>query len=192
MQAAGHVATNLTLAIILENLVPVAGAPVHWSALHISPTLNLALATAPITKGIYYSCVVGAATLPDLDQRLRIFGSHRTLTHSLVGLAGLVGLLLCLRTLVFAVLINQRFEIAPDEWVASQVVLFALPLACGFHILADMLTVRGVTLFWPKMAYIRLLPKARSIKNQHRSEYVVVALLLFMAGLGVGLNLLGV
>lgn len=193
MQAGSHLLTNLALAVVVENLVPIAGSSLHWSELTqvmMQPGSTLA-PSAMIAKGAYYTCVVAAASLPDLDQRLRLF-PHRTFTHSLVGIICLASTLLGLRALIFAVLAMQHIAMLPEEQRFSQVVLIALPLACCFHILGDLITIRGVALFWPKAMDVRLVPKKWSIKNQSWSEYLVVAFLFAAVGLGIAFNILGV
>jgi membrane-bound metal-dependent hydrolase YbcI (DUF457 family) len=132
-----------------------------------------------------------AASLLDLDQRLRLF-PHRTFTHSLVGIMCLAGALLGLRALAFSVLTMQHLVASSDEQLLSQMVVIALPLACCFHILGDLVTIRGVALFWPKALSVRLVPKRWSIKNHHWSEYLVVAFLFATVALGVAFNILGV
>ena len=189
MQAGSHLVTNLTLAIVTENLVPVAGAPIHW--LNLASIPGFASPNNLAAKGIYYAIIVAAASLPDLDQRLRLC-KHRTFTHSLVGIMCLVGALLGLRILIFSILIAQHLAVLPDEQLFGQMVVTALPLACIFHILGDLITIRGGALFWPRQVYVRLLPKKWAIKNRHQSEYLVVAALLCVVVGGIGLNILGI
>lgn len=193
MQAGSHLLTNLALAVVAENLVPIAGSPLHWSELTqvmMQPGSTLA-PSAMIAKGAYYTCVVAAASLPDIDQRLCLF-PHRTFTHSLVGIMCLLSALLGLRTLVFAVLTTQHIVMSPEEQLFSRVVMFTLPLACCFHVLGDLITIRGVALFWPKAMYVRLVPKRWCIKNQHWSEYLIVVFLFAFVALGIALNILGI
>lgn len=190
MQAGSHLLTNLALAVVVENLVPIAGSSLHWSELAQMIQPGSTLAPAMIAKAAYYTCVVAAASLPDLDQRLRLF-RHRTFTHSLVGIMCLASVLLGLRILVFSLLMVQRLAVSPEEQLLSQMVVIALPLACAFHVLGDLVIRRGVALFWPRQTYVSLVPKRWTIKNQHWSEYLVVAFLLSAVGAGIALNILG-
>lgn len=191
MQAGDHLVTNLALAVVVENLAPIAGSPLHLPELAQMIQPGSTLAPAMIAKGVYYACVVAAASLPDLDQRLRLF-PHRTFTHSLVGIMCLLSALLGLHTLVFAVLMVQHIAVSPEAQLLGQMVVIALPLACCFHILGDLVTIRGVALFWPKAGYVRLLPKRWTIRNKSWSEYLVVAFLFAAVVIGVAFNILGV
>lgn len=191
MQAGSHLLTNLALAVIVENVVPIAGSSLHWPELAQAIQPGGTLAPTMAAKGVYYTCVVAAASLPDLDQRLRLF-PHRTFTHSLVGIVCLLGALFSLRALACAVLMGQHIAVVPAEQLLGQMVVIALPLACAFHVLGDLVTIRGVALFWPKAVYVHLLPTRWSIKNQHWLEYLVVAFLFAAVGLGIALNILGI
>lgn len=191
MQAGSHLLTNLALAVVVENLMPIAGSSLHWPELTQMMQPGSTLAPAMIAKGAYYTCVVAAASLPDLDQRLRLF-PHRTFTHSLVGIMCLASALLGLRALAISVLSAHHLAVSSDEQLLGQMVVIALPLACCFHILGDLMTIRGVALFWPKIVYVHLVPKRWSIKNQHWSEYLVVAFLFAAVALGVAFNILSV
>ncbi len=191
MQAGGHLLTNLALAVVVENLVPIAGPSLHLPELTQMMQPGSPLASAMMAKGTYYACVIAAASLPDLDQRLHLI-KHRTFTHSLIGIMCLLGTLLGLQTLIFAILVMQHIVVPPEEQLLSQMVVIALPLACVFHVLGDLVTIRGVALFWPKQTYVRLVPKKWTIKNQRWSEYLLVAVLLSAVVAGIAFNILGV
>lgn len=130
-----------------------------WYVLSANPGYSPATLGAVIV-GSYF-----AALLPDIDDPAakiwdsiphgRILGEiadpflkHRNITHSLLGFAG-IGYLFYL--------ILSHF---PDYWNINKIaVLFAMMIAYGSHILADMFTVEGVPLFFPYPRFFGLPPK---------------------------------
>src|SRR5215210_5011 len=77
---------------------------------------------------------------------------HRTLTHSLVGLA------------LFAVIVSSIAPFSPS-------LFFALVAGYASHLVADALNTRGVPLLWPVRRPFRLLP--RGVRSGGAVEFVV-------------------
>lgn len=141
------------------------------AAVMVAPTLELDIPTSLL-------CIVAAGVgslFPDIDhpnskirQYIPVFLplKHRGLTHSLLGLLGVMFLVSILITpLPPAAITPAAFFII--GWL--------------FHILADMVTNSGVMLFYPSNRNIRLLPKAIAIRTGSSTEYIIAALVGLLA-----------
>ena len=89
---------------------------------------------------------------------------HRTLTHSLLGIA------------LFVVLVSPLAPLSPDLFLA---------LVAGYasHLLADALNTKGVPLLWPAGRRMRLLP--RGVRSGGIAEFVVALVAMMAAGYGI-------
>ena len=89
---------------------------------------------------------------------------HRTLTHSLLGVA------------LFVVLVSPVAPLSPDLFVA---------LVAGYasHLLADAFNTRGVPLLWPAGWRFRLLPGG--VRSGGVAEFVVALVAAAVAGYGI-------
>ncbi|CAA9451115.1 MAG: Membrane-bound metal-dependent hydrolase YdjM, induced during SOS response [uncultured Rubrobacteraceae bacterium] len=89
---------------------------------------------------------------------------HRTLTHSLLGVA------------IFCLLISPLAPLSPDLFLA---------LVAGYasHLFADALNMRGVPLLWPVGRSLRLLPGG--IRSGGAAEFAVAVVVVAAAGLGI-------
>jgi len=89
---------------------------------------------------------------------------HRTLTHSLLGVA------------LFCLLISPLAPLYPDLFLA---------LLAGYasHLFADALNTRGVPLLWPMGRPLRLLPGG--IRSGGAAEFAVAVVVVAAAGFGV-------
>lgn len=116
-----------------------------------NPILNL------LTRPISWTLKVISFTL------FRTVG-HRTLTHSLLGVA------------LFAALASYTAVLLPDLFVA---------LVAGYisHLVADALNTRGVLLFWPAGWRFRLLPKG--VRSGGVMELVVALIVAVVTGCGL-------
>lgn len=86
---------------------------------------------------------------------------HRTVTHSLLGLAVLV------------LAVSPLWVVAPD-------VSLALLAGCASHIAADALNTRGVPLLWPLRTPFRLLPGG--VRSGGVVEFVIALAIFALAG----------
>ena len=113
-----------------------------------NPTLNL------VTRPISWALRVSSFTL------FRTVG-HRTLTHSLLGVA------------LFVVLVSPVAPLSPDLFLA---------LIAGYasHLFADALNTRGVPLLWPVGQSFRLLP--RGLRSGGIAEFAVALVVVAAAG----------
>jgi inner membrane protein len=89
---------------------------------------------------------------------------HRSLTHSLLGVA------------LFIVLVSPVAPLSPDLFVA---------LVAGYasHLVADALNTKGVPLLWPLGRRFRLLP--RGVRSGGTAEFVVALFVAAAAGYGI-------
>jgi len=110
---------------------------------------------APATAGAVLVFGYFSALMPDIDQpaakiwdaipfgrtisRLpNAFLDHRNLSHSLLGF------------LIFGFLIYKLLSLFPDYWgINTQVILAISLISYGSHLVADMLTVEGIPIFFP-------------------------------------------
>ena len=116
-----------------------------------SPVLNAT--TRPVSWALRTTSFVLARTV-----------GHRTLTHSLLGVA------------LFVVLISPIATLSPDLFAA---------LIAGYvsHLVADALNKRGVPLLWPAGRPLRLLP--RGVRSGGLAEFAVALIVAAMAGYAI-------
>ncbi len=117
-----------------------------------NPTLNL------LTRPISWALRVASFTL------FRTVG-HRTLTHSLLGVA------------IFTTLVSPTAALSPDLFAA---------LVAGYvsHLVADALNKRGVPLLWPAGWRFRLLPGG-GVRSGGLAEALVALVVAVAAGYGL-------
>ena len=89
---------------------------------------------------------------------------HRTLTHSLLGVA------------LFVVLVSPVTPLSPE-------LFFALVSGYASHLVADALNVKGVALLWPVGRRFRLLPGG--VRSGGIAEFVVALAAVVVAGYGI-------
>jgi inner membrane protein len=155
MEGRSHLLVGLTAGVVLDSFVHLSGPP-----LTVVKAVTLTLV---VKKIIYYLMVGFGALLPDIDNARSMIGhrlgpvskeiqhlaGHRTIFHSILGLA--LGSLLAigLQQLVIY-LLAQRGLVAPALYIrGSFLVFFAVLFGCVMHIAADALTQGGVPLLWP-------------------------------------------
>jgi inner membrane protein len=89
---------------------------------------------------------------------------HRTLTHSLLGVA------------LFVALVSPVAPLSPE-------LFFALVSGYASHLVADALNVKGVALLWPVGQRFRLLPGG--VRSGGIAEFVVALAAVVVAGYGI-------
>lgn len=155
MEGPSHVVFGLAGAVVLD------------STLHLSGPAILGAPTLPTPdqvalKVIFYGVAALGALVPDIDNARSTLGrhlgvvsrqiqkhaGHRTIFHSLVGLA-LAG------AVVFAAEWGVAYLFQRLGWrltagaLVGQVALVALLVGYGLHLVADSLTLGGVPWLWP-------------------------------------------
>jgi len=143
MQGRNHLVVNAALAVATESLFHPAGPVFHWMDACSFFTHAGALPTVGTVLGykcIYYSCTLLTARLPDIDQRIRIFGKHRGFSHSLMGLL-FFALILLGGGLLFADFLRRRGILVSQEiQMLGLLGILSLTLGCLFHIIGDSVT----------------------------------------------------
>jgi inner membrane protein len=170
-----------------------AGAVLLDSWLHLSGPAILGAPTPPTAdqvalKLIFYGVAAVGALVPDIDNARSTFGrhmgivskeiqkhaGHRTIFHSLVGLA-IAG------AVVFAAEWGVAYFFQTQGWsrtaeaLVAQVALIALLVGYGLHLVADSLTLGGVPWLWPLHKRFGFPPKRSwRFRSGSRMEPVVV------------------
>jgi inner membrane protein len=192
MEGKSHLLVGLTAGIVLDSFVHLSGEP-----LTMAKTVPLALLT---NKAVYYFSVGLGSLLPDIDNARSTMGrrlgpiskgiqqlaGHRTLFHSLLGLA--LGSLLALGLeQVVAYMLSLRGFAAPASFVAGwHIVFFGVLFGCAVHIAADALTTGGVPLLWPHRKRYGFPPDPDwRFRTGSWLESVIVWLFMILVGIGI-------
>ncbi|HEX4205709.1 MAG TPA: metal-dependent hydrolase [Ktedonobacteraceae bacterium] len=192
MQGRSHLLVGLTAGVVLDSLVHLSGDP-----LTMAKTVPLVLIA---NKVVYYFAVGFGSLLPDIDNARSTLGQkfgiiskeiqhlagHRTLFHSLLGLA--IGALLAIgleRVVVY--LLDQHGLTFPAAFVAtSHIVFFGVLFGCSMHIAADALTLGGVPLLWPNRTRFGFPPNSHwRFKTGSWPEHVIVWSFMILVGIGI-------
>jgi membrane-bound metal-dependent hydrolase YbcI (DUF457 family) len=192
MEGRSHLLVGLAAGVVLDSFVHLSGPP-----LMVAKAVTLTLV---VRKIIYYLMVGFGALLPDIDNARSIIGhklgpvskeiqhiaGHRTIFHSILGLA--LGSLLAigLQQLVIY-LLAQRGLVAPALYIrGSFLVFFAVLFGCVMHIVADALTQGGVPLLWPNHKRFGFPPNPRwRFRTGTWPEFVIVWGLIILVIIGV-------
>jgi membrane-bound metal-dependent hydrolase YbcI (DUF457 family) len=207
MNGKSHLVVNFAAAIVLSSVVShthayhISGDALSWQHLFVPEKRNIAALTSPsvLQKTLFYVFMLLGAWLPDLDHKrsfisqrfpwisaiIRRSFSHRTFTHSLLGVITLVLFFGCFGFVVNLFLAARGVIIstALQQGYLSNLVIVALGCLC--HMVADMLTPMGIPWFWPAPGRYSI-----PIIRGEFQEFVLVCALLFLVGVGVGFHVL--
>lgn len=153
-----------------------------------------------VNKAIYYFAVGFGALLPDIDNARSTMGhkfgivskeiqkvaGHRTIFHSLLGLA--IGSLLAigLQQVVISVLSQHGFLFPAQLVSESHLVFWGVLFGCIMHIAADALTLGGVPLLWPNHKRFGFPPNPHlRFKTGTWPEFVIVWSFMILVGIGI-------
>ncbi len=192
MQGKSHLLVGLTAGVVLDSALHLTGTPLTLAA-----SVPLALL---VKKTTYYLAVGFGSLLPDIDNARSMLGrrlgpiskeiqhlaGHRTLFHSLLGLA--LGSLLAIGLEQLVVyLLSQRGLAFPASLVAdSHLVFFGVLFGCIMHIAADALTFGGVPLFWPNRKHYGFPPNSHwRFRTGTWPEGVIVWSFMLLVGIGI-------
>jgi inner membrane protein len=192
MEGRSHLLVGLTAGVVLDSMLHLSGDP-----LTMAKTVPLALL---INKAVYYFSVGFGALLPDIDNARSTMGrkfgviskeiqhvaGHRTIFHSLLGLA--IGSLLAigLEQLVFYLLSQQGLTLPAHIVSGSHLVFYGILFGCIMHIAADGLTQGGVPLLWPKRKRYGFPPAANwRFRTGTWPEFVIVWAFMILVGIGI-------
>jgi inner membrane protein len=192
MEGRSHLLVGLTAGVVLDSFFHISGDP-----LTAVKTVPLALVA---NKAIYYFSVGFGALLPDIDNARSTMGhkfgivskeiqriaGHRTIFHSLLGLA--IGSLLAigLERVVIYFLDKQNLSVPASFVGASHLVFFGVLFGCIMHIAADALTFGGVPLFWPNRKRFGFPPNAHwRFRTGTWPEFVIVWSFMLLVAIGI-------
>jgi inner membrane protein len=153
-----------------------------------------------VKKLVFYFFVGFGALLPDIDNARSSYGrrlgwvskeiqhvaGHRTIFHSLLGLA--LGSALALGLEQLAIYLLSLRGLTPSAQVigASHLVLIAVLIGCILHIAADALTEGGVPLLWPSHKRYGFPPNPRwRFRTGDWPEPIIVFTCMLLAGVGI-------
>jgi inner membrane protein len=197
MEGRSHLLVGLTAGVILDSVVHLTGDPLTM-AKYVPLTLI-------VKKAIYYFMVGFGALLPDIDNARSTLGhklgwiskeiqhlaGHRTLFHSLLGLALGSLIALGLEQLVSYLLLTHGFTVPAQVVRASHLVFFAVLFGCIMHIAADALTEGGVPLLWPNHKRFGFPPNPHwRFRTGTWPEFVIVWSFMLLVGVGIWQSIL--
>jgi len=199
MLGKSHLLIGLTAGVVFDSITHVSGHPLNISGHSLTGTMSV---TVPLLldKIIYYFSVGFGALLPDIDnahstmgrrfgwisKEIQHIAGHRTIFHSLLGLA--IGSLLAigLERLVSYMLELRGFVLPASVVSGSHLVFIGVLFGSIMHIAADALTIGGVPLFWPVRKRYGFPPNSRArFRTGTWPETVIVWSLIILVGIGV-------
>jgi inner membrane protein len=192
MLGKSHLLVGLTAGVVFDSITHVSGLPLTGTE-HVEISLLM-------SKAIYYFSVGFGALLPDIDNAQSTMGrrfgwiskeiqhiaGHRTIFHSLLGLA--IGSLLAigLEQLVSYLLALRGFRLSSDVVSSSHLLFIGVLFGSIMHIAADALTIGGVPLFWPSHKRYGFPPNSRSrFRTGTWPESVIVWSFIIVVAIGV-------
>jgi membrane-bound metal-dependent hydrolase YbcI (DUF457 family) len=197
MEGRSHLLVGLTAGVVLDSVVHLTGDPLTM-AKYVSLTLL-------VKKAVYYCCVGFGSLLPDIDNARSTLGhkfgwvsksiqhlaGHRTLFHSLLGLALGSLIALGLEQLVSYLLFTRGLAVPAQLVRASHLVFFAVLFGCIMHIAADGLTEGGVPLLWPNHRRFGFPPNPHwRFRTGTWPEFVIVWGFMLLVGVGIWQSIL--
>ncbi|HLZ62331.1 MAG TPA: metal-dependent hydrolase [Ktedonosporobacter sp.] len=192
MEGRSHLLVGLTAGVVLDGMIHLSGDPLTGA--------KVVPITLIVSKAIYYFSVGFGSLLPDIDNARSTFGhklgvvskeiqklaGHRTLFHSLLGLA--LGSLLAigLEQVVIYLLGQQGFVLPASLIGAEHMVFFGVLFGCMMHIAADALTFGGVPLFWPNRKRFGFPPNSHwRFRTGTWPEFVIVWTFMILVAIGI-------
>jgi inner membrane protein len=197
MEGRSHLLVGLTAGVVLDSVMHVTGSP-----LTMVDKVPLSLI---LDKVVYYCAVAFGALLPDIDNARSMMGhrfgivskgiqkiaGHRTIFHSLLGLALGSLLAISLERLVVYLLSQRGFELPATIVADSHLVFFGVLFGCVMHIAADGLTLGGVPLFWPYRKHFGFPPNPHwRFRSGTWPEFVIVWSFMILVGIGIWLSVI--
>jgi len=192
MLGKSHLLVGLTAGVVFDSITHVSGHPLIGATTVTVPLLT--------SKALYYFSVGFGALLPDIDnarstmgrrigpisKQIQHLAGHRTIFHSLLGLA--LGSLLAigLGHLVTYMLALRGVTLSPDTVNGSYLVFIGVLFGSIMHIAADALTIGGVPLLWPSHKRYGFPPDSHSrFRTGTWPETVIVWSFIILVGIGV-------
>jgi inner membrane protein len=168
MLGKSHLLIGLTAGVVFDSFTHVSGHPLTGQAEVDVPLI--------MSKVVYYFSVGFGALLPDIDnarstmgrrlgpisKQIQHLAGHRTIFHSLLGLA--IGSLLAigLEQLVSYLFSLRGITLSTGVVNTSHLIFIGVLFGSIIHIVADALTIGGVPLFWPSHKRFGIPPDSRA------------------------------
>lgn len=199
MEGRSHLLIGLTAAVVLDSVVHLTG-PALASNNEVTLTLI-------VQKAVFYFMVGIGALLPDIDNAHSTLGhklgwvsrgiqrlaGHRTLFHSLLGLALGSLLALGLERLVSFLLAQHGYIVSADVVEGSHLVFFAVLFGCIMHIATDAMTEGGVPLLWPMRKRYGFPPNPHwRFKTGTWPEFVIVWSFIILVGICISQSVIAI
>jgi membrane-bound metal-dependent hydrolase YbcI (DUF457 family) len=192
MEGRSHLLVGLTAGVVLDSITHLTGEPLTLA----SPVTHELL----VRKAIFYIMVGFGALLPDIDNARSTLGSklgwvsksiqhiagHRTLFHSLLGLALGSVLALGIQQLIIYLLLQRGYTIPANVIGDTHFVFIAILFGCIMHIAADALTEGGVPLLWPSHKRYGFPPNPHwRFRTGTWPEFVIVYGFMILVAIGI-------
>ncbi len=198
MEGHSHVIVALAGGVVVDSFLHISGPPLgefQHDALRGGMLLSVL-----VVKGIFYGGVAIGGLMPDIDNAHSTIGKrlgwlsketmhefgHRTITHSLIGLAIWTALGFGLQQLIAHLLAGHIVAQELNVIENSEVLWLALVLGYILHLFGDSLTEEGIPIFWPAKWHLGI-PPFRALRFRAGSwvEPIVVWLLVVLVGVGM-------
>jgi membrane-bound metal-dependent hydrolase YbcI (DUF457 family) len=192
MEGRSHLLVGLTAGVVLDSITHLTGEPLTLA----SPVKHELL----VRKAIFYIMVGFGALLTDIDNARSTLGSklgwvsksiqhiagHRTLFHSLLGLALGSVLALGIQQLIIYLLLQRGYTIPANVIGDTHFVFIAILFGCIMHIAADALTEGGVPLLWPSHKRYGFPPNPHwRFRTGTWPEFVIVYGFMILVAIGI-------
>ena len=203
MEGHSHVIVALAGGVVADSFLHISGPELTTGGLAALPASTLVSILA--VKGLYYGAVAIGGLTPDIDNARSTLGKrlgwisketmhefgHRTITHSLIGLAIWTGLGFGIQQLIVHLLSGHLIGSELNVVENSKIVWLGLVLGYILHLFGDSLTEEGIPIFWPNKWHLGI-PPIRGLRFRAGSwvEPVVVWLLVVLVGVGMWQNII--
>jgi inner membrane protein len=199
MQGKSHLLIGLTAGVVFDSFTHVSGHPLTGQAEVDVPLI--------MSKVVYYFSVGFGALLPDIDnarstmgrrlgpisKQIQHLAGHRTIFHSLLGLA--IGSLLAigLEQLISYLFSLRGVTLSTGVVNTSHLIFIGVLFGSIMHIAADALTIGGVPLFWPSHKRFGIPPDSRArFRTGTWPETLIVWSSIILVGICVWASILTV
>ncbi len=198
MEGHSHVIVALAGGVVVDSIFHVTGQPITLGG-------GAPAASELVVKAIYYGGVAIGGLAPDIDNARSTLGKrlgfvskeimhhfgHRTIMHSLIGLAIWTALGFGLQQLAVHLLMghlgSQQLTFITD----SKTLWLALVLGYILHLFGDCLTEEGIPIFWPNEFHLGFPPiRALRFRAGSFAEPVVVWALVILVCVGLWFNVI--
>jgi len=198
LEGHSHVIVALAGAVAVDSFMHLSGPPLTLSG-H-EPTLSMLA-----VKGIFYGGVAIGGLAPDIDNARSTLGKrlgivskeimhhfgHRTIMHSLIGLAIWTALGFGMQQLAVHLLAGHMGSQQLNFITGSETLWLALVLGYILHLFGDSLTEEGIPIFWPAKWHLGFPPlRALRFRAGSWAEPVVVWILVILVGVGLWQNII--